>query len=64
MSSRERQVLQMLAEGHAVTAIAATLSLSAKTVETYRSRMMNKLGIHDLAGLVRFAIRRGVSSIE
>ena len=64
LSSRERQVLQMLAEGHAVTAIAATLSLSAKTVETYRSRMMNKLGIHDLAGLVRFAIRRGVSSIE
>ena len=64
LSSRERQVLQMLAEGHAVTAIAATLSLSAKTVETYRSRMMNKLGIHDIAGLVRFAIRRGLSSID
>lgn len=64
LSSRERQVLQMLAEGNSVATIAATLSLSAKTVETYRSRMMNKLGIHDLAGLVRFAIRRGLSSID
>jgi DNA-binding NarL/FixJ family response regulator len=64
LSSRERQVLQMLAEGNSVTAIATTLSLSAKTVETYRARMMTKLGIHDIAGLVRFAIRRGLSSME
>jgi DNA-binding NarL/FixJ family response regulator len=64
LSSRERQVLQMLTEGHAVTAIAETLSLSPKTVETYRARMMEKLGIRDLAGLVKFAIRRGVTSID
>lgn len=64
LSSRERQVLQMLAEGRAVTEIAATLSLSPKTVETYRARMMEKLGIRDLASLVRFAIQQGVTSFE
>ena len=64
LSSRERQVLQLLAEGHSVAEIAATLSLSPKTVETYRARMMEKLGIYELAGLVRFAIRQGVTSLE
>jgi DNA-binding NarL/FixJ family response regulator len=64
LSSRERQVLQMLAEGHPVPHIAATLSLSPKTVDTYRSRMMEKLGIHDFAGLVKFAIQHGVIPLE
>jgi DNA-binding NarL/FixJ family response regulator len=64
LSSRERQVLQMLAEGHAVANIAAALSLSPKTVETYRARMMEKLGIHDLATLVKFAIQHGITSLE
>jgi DNA-binding NarL/FixJ family response regulator len=64
LSSRERQVLQLLAEGHSVAEIAATLSLSPKTVETYRARMMEKLGIHELAGLVRFAIQQGVTALE
>jgi len=64
LSSRERQVLQMLAEGHAVAHIAATLSLSPKTVETYRTRMMEKLGIHDFATLVKFAIQHGVTPLE
>ena len=64
LSSRERQVLQMLAEGAAVTHIARVLSLSPKTVETYRSRMMEKLGIRDLANLVRFAIRQGITPFE
>jgi len=64
LSSRERQVLQMLAEGRAMTEIAATLSLSPKTVETYRARMMEKLGIHEIANLVRFAIQQGVIAIE
>ena len=64
LSSRERQVLQMLAEGSAMTEIAAALSLSPKTVETYRARMMEKIGIRDLAGLVRFAIQQGVTSLE
>jgi DNA-binding NarL/FixJ family response regulator len=64
LSSRERQVLQMLAEGHAVADIAATLSLSPKTVETYRARMMEKLDIHDFATLVKFAIQQGITSLE
>lgn len=64
LSSRERQVLQLLAEGHSVAEIASTLSLSPKTVETYRARMMEKLGIYELAGLVRFAIQQGVTSLE
>jgi two-component system, NarL family, response regulator NreC len=64
LSSRERQVLQMIAEGHPVAEIAATLSLSPKTVETYRARMMEKLDIHDLAGLVRFAIQQGLTPLE
>lgn len=64
LSSRERQVLQMLAEGHAVPDIAAVLALSPKTVETYRGRMMEKLDIHDFATLVKFAIQHGITSIE
>jgi DNA-binding NarL/FixJ family response regulator len=64
LSSRERQVLQLLADGHSVAEIAATLSLSPKTVENYRSRMMEKLGIFELAGLVRFAIAQGVTTLE
>jgi DNA-binding NarL/FixJ family response regulator len=64
LSSRERQVLQLLAESHSVADIASTLSLSPKTVETYRARMMEKLNIYDLASLVRFAIQQGVTSLE
>jgi DNA-binding NarL/FixJ family response regulator len=64
LSSRERQVLQMLAEGHAIAVIAATLSLSPKTVETYRARMMEKLEIHDFANLVKFAIQNGLTTLE
>jgi DNA-binding NarL/FixJ family response regulator len=64
LSSRERQVLQMLAEGYSVAEISETLSLSPKTVETYRTRMMEKLGIGDFASLIRFAIQQGVSPLE
>ena len=64
LSSRERQVLQMLAEGHSVTDISKQLSLSPKTVETYRARMMQKLGIGDFASLIRFAIVQGVTSLD
>jgi len=56
LSVRERQVLKLLAEGLSVTGIAAKLSLSRKTVETYRERGMAKLGLPDLAALVRFAL--------
>ena len=64
LSSRERQVLQMLAEGRPIADIATTLSLSPKTVETYRARMMEKLAIQDFAGLVRFAIQHGIVTLE
>jgi DNA-binding NarL/FixJ family response regulator len=64
LSSRERQVLQMVAEGHTSNEIAGQLSLSPKTVDTYRSRLMQKLGLPDLASLIKFAIQQGVISIE
>jgi len=58
---RERQVLQLIAEGTSTKVIAAQLGISAKTVESHRSKLMHKLDIHDTAGLVRYAIRRGVT---
>ncbi len=64
LSSRERQVLQLLAEGRSVADIAAALSLSPRTVETYRARMVEKLEIRDLPGLVKFAIVHGLTSLE
>ena len=64
LSAREREVLQLLAEGHTGAEIAQRLSLSQKTVETYRARLVEKLGIRDLAGLVRFAIQRGLVSLD
>ena len=64
LSSRERQVLQLLAEGSTNADIAARLSLSPKTVETYRARMMEKLDVRDLAGLLRFAIRHGIAPLN
>jgi DNA-binding NarL/FixJ family response regulator len=64
LSSRERQVLQMLVEGHGHAHIGATLSVSPKTVETYRARMMEKLGIHDFPTLVKFAIQHGIIPLE
>jgi DNA-binding NarL/FixJ family response regulator len=64
LSARERQVLKMLAEGAGVAQIAAVLSLSPKTVETYRARLMEKLEIHDLASLVKLAIQRGLITLD
>lgn len=64
LSPRERGVLQLVAEGKSSAQIADTLSLSPKTVETYRSRLMHKLGISDLPGLVRFAIQHGLTPLE
>jgi DNA-binding NarL/FixJ family response regulator len=61
LSVRERQVLQLIAEGDSTKAIATRLGISAKTVESHRSKLMRKLDIHDTAGLVRYAIRRGVT---
>ncbi len=64
LSAREREVLQLLAEGRTGAEIAQRLSLSQKTVETYRARLVEKLGIRDVAGLVRFAIQRGLVSLD
>jgi two-component system response regulator NreC len=60
LSSRERQVLQLVAEGKTTKEIAAVLGISVKTADSHRARIMRKLDIHDTAGLVRFAIRRGL----
>ena len=64
LSKRERQVLQLVAEGRYSAQIAALLSLSPKSVDTYRSRLMQKLHIGDVAGLVKFAIQHGLTSPE
>lgn len=64
LSEREREVLRLLAEGQRTVVIAETLGISHKTVETYRARLQQKLGIGDLSGLVRFAIRAGLISPE
>jgi DNA-binding NarL/FixJ family response regulator len=61
LSNRERQILQLVAEGKSTADIARTLYLSPKTVDTYRSRLMQKLNIDGFAGLVRFAIASGVT---
>jgi len=60
LSGREREVLQLIAEGHSMKEIAALLCISVKTVETHRMRLMGKLDIHETAGLVRYAIRQGM----
>jgi len=64
LSSRERQILQLVAEGKSSAEIAAILFLSPKTVDTYRSRLMHKLDIGDLPSLVKFAIQHGVIQLE
>ncbi len=60
ITARERQILQLVAEGKTTKEIAGLLDVSAKTVESHRTRIMKKLDIHDTAGLVRYAIRKGL----
>lgn len=64
LTPRQRQILQMIAEGHSTRDTAERLHVSVKTVETHRAQIMERLGIYDLAGLVRFAIRAGLVSPE
>jgi DNA-binding NarL/FixJ family response regulator len=64
LSAREREVLQLTVEGATSAAIAEKLSLSPKTVDTYRSRLMEKLGVQNLPELVRFAIKHGLTPPE
>ncbi len=60
LTLRERQVLQLIAEGKSTRDVASLLFISVKTAETHRTRLMQKLDIHETAGLVRYAIRRGL----
>jgi DNA-binding NarL/FixJ family response regulator len=64
LTSREREVLQLLAEGNTTKEIAHSLCLSTKTVETHRRQMMEKLNIYSVANLIKFAIRTGLTSLE
>jgi DNA-binding NarL/FixJ family response regulator len=63
LSDREREVLQLLAEGKTAKEIADELNVSIKTVETHRTNIMSKLGIHRLAELTKYAIREGLTSL-
>ena len=60
LTSRERQVLQLISEGKSTKDVACLLGISAKTAESHRARLMRKLDIHETASLVRYAIRRGM----
>jgi DNA-binding NarL/FixJ family response regulator len=60
MTTRGREVLQLVAEGHPNRQIAAVLGISIKTVEKHRQHVMNSLGIHDIAGLTRYAVAHGI----
>lgn len=64
LSPREREVLQLLAEGKTTKETAARLHVSVKTVETHRKQIMDKLDIHSIAELTKYAIRRGLTSLD
>jgi DNA-binding NarL/FixJ family response regulator len=64
LSAREREVLQNLAEGRSTKEVAEDLGVSRKTVETHRMRLMNKLDVHSIAELTKYAIREGITSLE
>jgi len=63
LTPREREVLQLMAEGRSTLQIANTLCLSSKTVEAHRKQIMNKVGIHNVAELTKYAIRQGLTSL-
>jgi DNA-binding NarL/FixJ family response regulator len=64
LSSRERHVLQMLVEGKSAASVARKLDLSPRTIETYKARLMKKLGLADLPSLVKFAVRHGLTPLD
>ncbi|HEY6217382.1 MAG TPA: response regulator transcription factor [Pyrinomonadaceae bacterium] len=64
LSPRQREVLRLIAEGRTTKQIAQVLEISVKTVETHRAQLMERLGIHDVAGLVRYAIIVGLIEVE
>jgi DNA-binding NarL/FixJ family response regulator len=64
LTPRQREILQLIAEGHSTKEIASKLEISVNTVDTHRTELMARLGLHDIAGLVRYAIRVGLVSPE
>jgi DNA-binding NarL/FixJ family response regulator len=64
LTQRQREILQLIAEGRSSREIAALLNISVKTVETHRSLLMERLNLHDVAGLVRYAIRVGLVTLD
>jgi len=64
LTPRQREVLTLIAEGYSTKDIARTLEISVKTVETHRAQLMERLGIHDVASLVRYAIRTGIVKLD
>ncbi len=64
LTAREREVLQLLAEGSSTREIASQLHVSIKTIETHRQQMMSRLHIHNVADLIKYAIREGLTSLE
>jgi len=64
LSQREREILKLVADGYSSAKIGTMLHLSPKTVDTYRSRMMQKLHVSDLAGVIKLAIQHGLTSLE
>ena len=63
LSDREREVLQLIAEGHSIPHIASSLCISKKTVEAHKTHIMEKLNIHDKVGLIKYAIRMGMTKL-
>jgi DNA-binding NarL/FixJ family response regulator len=64
LTPRQREVLQLVAEGNTTQEIARIMNLSVKTVETHRTQLMERLDIHDIAGLVRYAVREGLVTLD
>jgi DNA-binding NarL/FixJ family response regulator len=64
LTPRQREVLQLIAEGYSTKQIAGLLGVGVKTIETHRTQLMDRLGIHEIAGLVRYAVRVGLVSPE
>lgn len=64
LTPRQREVLQLIAEGQTTRQIARTLNVSVKTVETHRAQLMERLGVTDLAGLIRYAIKSGMVELD
>jgi DNA-binding NarL/FixJ family response regulator len=64
LSQREREIFKLVADGHSSAEIGTLLHLSPKTVDTYRSRLMQKLHVSDLAGVIKLAIQHGLTSLE